>query len=162
MTGVLPGTGQERLISSRCECLEDGSMARWDGEDSGGGGVEAQAAVIGEPVAFGIAQDGTQEGDGFGDGAGTVPGGEAVEYSVAEGVEPGFHAGGQGSGAGDQFNGVDHEAGLLEEAGVGGGRRVEGVCGSLCVDMVAGKRGLECDADGGDVAVAAHLCDEPA
>ena len=141
-----------------------GEMVVWEEtwKISDSGGVESEATVVGEPVAFGVAQDGAEEGDGFGDGVGTVLGVEAVQDSVAEGVEPGFHACGQGGWAGDEFDGVDGESGLLEEAGVGGWRGEEGGCGGLGIDVVAGKGGLEGDADGGDVAVATHLGDEAA
>ncbi len=141
-----------------------GEMVVWEEtwKISDSGGVESEATVVGEPVAFGVAQDGAEEGDGFGDGVGTVLGVEAVQDSVAEGVEPGFHACGQGGWAGDEFDGVDGESGLLEEAGVDGGGGEEGCCCCLGVDAVAAEDGLEGDADGCDVAVASHFGDETA
>ena len=59
---------------------------------------------------------------------------ELVEDSVAEGVEPGFHAVGEWGGAGDEIDGLDGEAGGFEEAAVDGGRGVEAGCGGFGVD----------------------------
>ena len=54
--------------------------------------MEAEANVVGDPVAFGVAEDGFEERYGLGEDGGAVGGGELVEDSVAEGVEPGIHA----------------------------------------------------------------------
>ena len=92
-----------------------------------------------------------------------VGGVEAVEDSVAEGVEPYFHstlaigAVWERGGAGDEVDGLDGEAGGLEQAPVGGGRGVEGGGDGFGVDAVGGEGGLDGGADGGDVGVAAHL-----
>ena len=92
----------------------------------------------------------------------SVGGVELVEDAVAEGVEPGFHAVGEWSGAGDEVDGLDGEASAFEEAAVDGGGGVEAGRGCFGVDVEGCEGGLECGADGGDVAVAAHLGDETA
>ena len=55
-------------------------------------GMEAQADVIGDPVAVGIAKDWLEECHGLGEDGSAVRGVELVEDSVAEGVEPGVHS----------------------------------------------------------------------
>ena len=52
------------------------------------GGVEAQADVVGGPVAVGVAEDGFEQSDGAGESCCAVVWGEAVEDAIAEGVEP--------------------------------------------------------------------------
>ena len=58
------------------------------------GGVKTQANVVGGPVAVGVAEDGFEQSDGAGESCCAVGGREAVENAVAEGIEPGVHAGG--------------------------------------------------------------------
>ncbi len=50
--------------------------------------MEAEADVVGDPVAVGVAEDGFEQGDGLGESCGAVGGREVVEDAVAEGVEP--------------------------------------------------------------------------
>ena len=54
------------------------------------------------------------------------------------------------------------EAGLFQETAIEGWRRVEASCCGFGVDVECGEGGLECGADGCDIAVAAHLGDEAA
>ena len=63
------------------------------------GGVEAEADVVGGPVAIGVAEDGFEERYGLGEDCGAVGWGELIEDSVAEGVEPGVHTVGEWGGA---------------------------------------------------------------
>ena len=69
---------------------------------------------------------------------------------------------GSGVGRGCEGDGVDMEAGLLEERAVVRGRGVEAGGGGFSVDAVRGEGGLEGGADGGDVAEATHFRDETA
>ena len=88
--------------------------------------VEAEANVVSDPVVVGVAEDGFEERDGFIDGFSAIGGCEAIEDSVAKGVEPGGHgilavwAGGERSGARDELNGFDGESCGLEHAFVDG------------------------------------------
>lgn len=125
--------------------------------------MEAEAYVVCDPVSVGVAEDGFEEGDGIFDGLSTVCRGETVQDAVAEGGEPGGHgvfavrADRERGGAGDDFDGLDGEAGGREKAAVGIGRGVEGGGGGLGVDAVGGEDGLEGDSDGCDVGVTAHF-----
>jgi hypothetical protein len=56
--------------------------------------VEAQADVVGDPVAVGVANHWFEQSYGLAYGLGAIGGIEAVEDAVAEGVEPVFHAAG--------------------------------------------------------------------
>ena len=85
-----------------------------------------------------------------------------VEYPVAEGVEPGLHAVGERSGAGDEFDGLDGEPGCFEQAPVECWWREEAGCCGFGVDVKGRECGLQGGADGGDIPVAAHLSDKAA
>ena len=85
--------------------------------------MEAEANVVGGPVSVGVSEDGFEQSNGVGDrgGAGILwmcGWVELIEDAVAEGVEPGFHAVQEWSGAGDEIDGLDREAGFFEEAAV--------------------------------------------
>lgn len=124
--------------------------------------MEAEADVVGGPVAVGVAEGGFEEDDGVGERGCSVGWAELVENAVAEGVEPGFHAVGEWRGTGDQVDGLDGEVGGLEQAAVDGGRGVEAGCGGFGVDVEGRQRSLQRGADGGDIALAAHFGDESA
>jgi hypothetical protein len=128
----------------------------------GFGGVEAEADVVGGPVAVGVAEGGFEQSDGVGDCCRAVGWVELVEDAVAEGVEPGLHTVGEWGGAGDQVDGLDCEACAFEKTAIDGGRWVEAGRGGFGVDVEGCEGGLKCGADGGDVAVTAHLGDETA
>ena len=106
--------------------------------------MEAQANVVGGPVAVCIAKNRVQEFQGVGESDGAVFWIEFVEDPVSEGVEPGLHAVGQGRGAGDEVDGLNSEAGLLEETPIDGGGRVEG-CG-FCFGVDAEGARVDCRA----------------
>ncbi len=123
--------------------------------------MEAETDVVGGPGLGGwVFEDWGEEGDSVVDGLGAAGGGEQVEDSVAEGVEPFGHAVGERGGAGDEVDGLDFEAGLFEQGAVVGGGGVEAGGLGFGVDAEGGEGGLEGGADGGDVAEAAHLGDE--
>jgi len=124
--------------------------------------MEAQADVVGDPVAVGVAEDRLEKGDGAGEDGGAVGGVEQVEDSVAEGVEPGVHAVGKRSWARDDLNGLNGEASFFEQAAIDRGAGVEGGRCGFSVDVEGREGGLEGGADGGDVALSAHLRDEAA
>lgn len=52
------------------------------------GGVEAQADVVGNPIAVCVAEDRLEERYGLVEDGGAIDGVEVVEDSIAEGVEP--------------------------------------------------------------------------
>jgi hypothetical protein len=122
--------------------------------------VEAEANVVGGPVAIGVAEDGFEQGNGVDECFGAVGWVELVEDAVAKGVEPGFHAVGEWRGAGDEVDGLEGEAGLFEETTVERGRGEEAGSGGFGVDVEGGKGGLKRGADGGDIAVTTHFGDE--
>jgi hypothetical protein len=122
--------------------------------------VEAEADVVGDPVAVGVSENGFEERDGVGNGLRSIGWVKAVEDSVAEGVEPGLHAVGEWSGARDEVDRLNGEACGFEESAIERRRRKKAGGGGFSVDVEGREGGLECGADGGDVAVATHLGDE--
>ena len=57
--------------------------------------MEAEADVVGYPVAIGVAQDRFEELYGLSKDAGAVGGGQLIQNPIAEGVEPGIHTVGE-------------------------------------------------------------------
>ncbi len=58
-------------------------------------GMEAEADVVGYPVAIGVAQDRLEERYGFSKGGGAIGRGQLIQNPIAEGVEPGIHTVGE-------------------------------------------------------------------
>jgi len=76
--------------------------------------VEAEADVVGGPVAVIVTKNWCEQGQRPGEGGGAVCGAELVEDSVAEGVEPGFHAVWERGRARYEVDGLDFESCLFE------------------------------------------------
>ena len=101
--------------------------------------MEAEADVVGGPVAVGVAENGFEERHCVGECGGSVGWIELVEDTVAKGVEPGFHAVGEWGGAGDEVDILDGETGGFEETAVESGRGVEAGCGCFGIDVERGE-----------------------
>ena len=122
--------------------------------------MKTQTNIIRGPVTDGIGEYRTKKSDCCGEDTGAIRWWEQIEHSIAEGVEPDLHTSGERRGAGYEVDGLNFEAGLLEERAIVCGRGEEGGGCFFGINAVRRKGGLECCAYSGDVALAAHLGDK--
>ena len=124
--------------------------------------MEAESDVTCDPIAVHVAKNRFEKRDRVGQDDRAIGRVELVEDAVTEGVEPGLHAVGKRRGAGNESDVLDGEACMFEEASVKGRRRIKASGSGFSVDVEGCQGGLEGGANGGDVALTAHLSDETA